>query len=209
MRYILTVLWITIFLSFCTKAMAIENPDYTVVMTDDKFELRDYPSMILAEVKVTGDRDEAANKGFRKLAAFIFGDNQPSAKIKMTAPVIQRPESAKIAMTAPVLQTPDSDGTWKVNFMMPAKYTMETLPQPTDGDIRVFKTQPYRTVSIRFSGRGRVKNLKKHQDKLDSFVAERGLIITSGPEYAFYNPPITPPMFRRNEIHYRVAVPSN
>lgn len=197
------------------KAMAIEKPDYTVVLTDEKFEIRDYPEMVLAEVTVTGDRDKAANRGFRKLAAFIFGDNQPNAKIDMTSPVVQTPQiaedakSEKIAMTAPVMQTPDENGQWVVNFMMPAEYSMETLPKPTDGDIRIFKTKPYRTVSIRFSGRGTMKNLKKQQDKLDNFVKEQGLVVTGGPEYAFYNPPIVPPMFRRNEVHYRVSAPSN
>jgi hypothetical protein len=205
MRYILTSLLLAFSLLSGAKAMAIEKPNYTVVMSEDKFEVREYPPMMLAEVKVTGNRDQAANRGFRKLAAFIFGDNTPNSKIAMTAPVMQKPESQKIAMTAPVMQTPNADGKWTVNFMMPSEYSMETLPKPTDSDIRIYMSEPYRTVSIRFSGRGKMKNLNKHQAKLDEFVAAQGLKIVGGPEYAFYNAPFVPPFLRRNEVHYRLA----
>ena len=205
MRYILTSLLLAFSLLSGAKAMAIEKPNYTVVMSEDKFEVREYPPMMLAEVKVTGNRDQAANRGFRKLAAFIFGDNTPNSKIAMTAPVMQKPESQKIAMTAPVMQTPNANGKWTVNFMMPSEYSMETLPKPTDGDIRIYMSEPYRTVSIRFSGRGKMKNLNKHQAKLDEFVAAQGLKIVGGPEYAFYNGPFVPPFLRRNEVHYRLA----
>ena len=210
MRYILITLVLAFSLLSGVKAMAIEKPNYTVEMTEGKFEVRQYPPMMLAEVKVTGDRNQAANRGFRKLAAFIFGDNTPNAKIAMTAPVVQTPQnqkakSEKIAMTAPVVQTPNSEGRWTVNFMMPSEYSMDSLPKPTDGDIRIYMTEPYRTVSIRFSGRGRMKNLNKHQAKLDEFVSAQGLKIVGGPEYAFYNAPFVPPFLRRNEVHYRLA----
>ena len=215
MRYILAGFIFMLSIAFAEKAMAIEKPDYTVAMSEGKFEIRDYPEMLLAEVTVSGDRNQAANRGFRKLAAFIFGDNQPNSKIAMTSPVTQTPQEVqdlknqKIAMTAPVMQVPDENGQWLVNFMMPSEYSMDTLPKPIDEDIRIFKTEPYRTVSIRFSGRGTMKNLQKQQDKLDIFVKEQGLTVSGEPEYAFYNPPIVPPMFRRNEVHYRVTEPSN
>lgn len=205
MRYILLGLLLAISLLSGDKAMAIEKPNYTVEMEEGKFEVRSYPPMMLAEVKVTGDRDQAANRGFRKLAAFIFGDNQPNAKIAMTSPVVQKPESQKIAMTAPVVQSPNADGKWTVNFMMPSKYSMETLPKPTDGDIRIYMSEPYRTVSIRFSGRSKMKNLNKHRAKLDAFVSKKDLKIVGEPEYAFYDAPFVPPFLRRNEVHYRLA----
>jgi len=209
MRYILLSLMLVFSAAFGPKAMATEKPNYTVAMSEGKFEVRDYPAMLLAEVKVTGDRNQAANRGFRKLAAFIFGDNQPNAKIAMTSPVTQTPKSAKIAMTAPVMQTPDTSGEWTINFMMPSEYSMDTLPRPTDSDIRIFETKPYRTVSIRFSGRGGMKSLNKHQTQLDEFVTAQGLQITGGPEYAFYDAPFVPPILRRNEVHYRLAETSN
>jgi hypothetical protein len=38
---------------------------------------------------------------------------------------------SKIAMTAPVTQQ-GSDNTWRVRFIMPSRYTMETLPKPNN-----------------------------------------------------------------------------
>ncbi len=203
------------FMSISSSASATEKPQYVVAETDDKIEIRDYPVMLLAEVTVSGDRGTAANRGFRKLAAFIFGDNQAKSKISMTSPVVQTSQqetvktesvkSEKISMTAPVVQKPSLDGTWKVNFMMPSKYSKETLPIPLDTDIRIFETAPYRTVSLRFSGSASINNIRKHQEKLNAYMSTKGMTALSGPEYAFYDAPFVPPMFRRNEVHYRIT----
>ena len=92
-------------------AMAVEEPGFETVVSDGAFEVRDYPSLIVAEVTVSGEQREAANAGFRLLAAYIFGGNTTKASIAMTAPVAQEPAGEKIAMTAPVTQTP-SAGEW-------------------------------------------------------------------------------------------------
>jgi len=194
---------------FPTPAKATEKPQYTVIESHNEIEIRDYPSMLLAEVKVYGDRDRAANQGFRKLAAFIFGDNTNNNTIAMTSPVTQSPSSTKIAMTSPVVQTPYGDRTWTVNFMMPSEYSIETLPVPIDNDIKIYESQPYRTISLRFSGRSTEQNIKRHQKQLEAYIAETGADVLSGPEYAFYDAPFVLPMLRRNEVHYRVALASN
>lgn len=82
---------------------------------------------------------------------------------------------------------------------------LETLPKPTDQDIRIYNTETYPTVSRRFSGRGAFKNLAKHENKLRSWVDANNLQISGEPEYPFYNPPFLPPMFRRNEVHFRIV----
>ena len=201
----ITIFLITFFfLTTFQSAMAIETPNYTVKMSHNNYEIRSYPSMLVAEVTVMGDRDQASTRGFRKLAAFIFGDNISSESISMTSPVSQRKVSEKIAMTSPVLQKQTEKGQWIVNFMMPGKYNKQSLPVPLDDDIRIIETEPYSTVSIRFSGSASKRNLKDHQNKLDEFLLSRKIDITGEPEYAFYDAPFVPPMFRRNEIHYRI-----
>ncbi len=50
----------------------IEEPSYTVVEKRDGYELRDYAPYIVAEVEVTGTRDQSMNQGFRLLADYIF-----------------------------------------------------------------------------------------------------------------------------------------
>ena len=88
-------------------AMAIEEPAFKVISKSGSFEIRQYAAMLVAETMVEGDMDEASNRGFRRIADYIFGNNQAaqggtSAKIAMTAPVTVEPQSEKIAMTAPV-----------------------------------------------------------------------------------------------------------
>jgi hypothetical protein len=50
----------------------IEEPSYTVVEQRDGYELRDYAPYIVAEVEVSGTRDQSMNQGFRLLADYIF-----------------------------------------------------------------------------------------------------------------------------------------
>jgi len=194
-------------------AHAIEKPKYTVVMEDEKFEFREYPSMLIAEVTVKGDRKEAANKAFKQLAGFIFGDNQARTKMAMTAPVTQRPAdleeleipSEKIAMTAPVTQTQTEAGVWVVNFMMPAEYSRETLPVPDDKTITIRETEPYKAITIRFKGKWKTSTMERRTKQLENYAASKGLKIVGPPDYAFYDPPFMPGFMRRNEVHFRLA----
>lgn len=41
--------------------------------------------------------------------------------------------STKIAMTAPVAAEISGTGQYKVSFVMPSKYTLDTLPKPGEG----------------------------------------------------------------------------
>ncbi|MFA6600591.1 MAG: heme-binding protein [Candidatus Omnitrophota bacterium] len=178
----------------------IETPPYQVIQSAEKIEVREYAPMIVAEVEVAGERGKAINAGFRILADYIFGNNAPGQSIAMTAPVIQQ-KGEKIAMTTPVSQTRDGD-LWKVRFTMPSSYTLETLPKPNNPAIKILSVPGQRTVAIRFSGFWTDRNLRKHSEKLDAFIQDRGLKTVGDPIYAFYNPPWTLPFFRRNEVIY-------
>ncbi|MEM6414351.1 MAG: heme-binding protein [Pseudomonadota bacterium] len=204
-------------------AMADEElPRYAVVEDfGGGAEIRLYAPMILAEVDVKGSRSEAATAGFRILAAYIFGKNKKQEEIGMTAPVTQVPPeseqseapvatenddaSEKIEMTAPVTQVPNAKGDangWTITFLMPARYTMETLPLPIDERIRIRQTEPQRAIVLRFSGRITDKNMRKHREELDEIIASRGLQTLGKPIYAYYNGPFTPFFLRRNEVMY-------
>jgi SOUL heme-binding protein len=56
----------------------VEQPNYTVVESNGKFEIRDYAPMIVAETDVTGTRQAAIREGFRTIAGYIFGNNLTS-----------------------------------------------------------------------------------------------------------------------------------
>jgi hypothetical protein len=183
----------------------VERPKYKVVLSSDNIELRDYAPMIVAEAEVTGERRVAIGKGFRLIADYIFGNNTASEKVAMTAPVSQQ-ASQKIAMTAPVTQQGEGNS-WKVYFVMPSKYTMETLPKPNNPAVRLKQVPGKRFAVIRFSGMGGEDSLKRHTKELDEFLSAKGLTPLSQPTYAFYNPPWTLPFMRRNEV--LVEVPPN
>jgi len=184
----------------------VKEPAYSIVQKEDNFELRAYEPMIVAQVQMTGDRRQAINDGFKILADYIFGNNDGGGKIAMTAPVIQQPEAgAKIAMAAPVTQQGGSNS-WKVDFIMPAEYTMETLPKPVDKHISILQKPSYKVAVARFSGFATEGALESNEKDLLRWMTDKALKAgTDIPVYAFYNPPWTLPFLRRNEVMIPVA----
>ena len=176
----------------------VEQPTYQVESSLDSFEIRRYAPMILAEVTLDGSREESISAGFRLLADYIFGNNVVEQRIAMTAPVEQK-RSKKIAMTAPVQQQ-EANGTWTVSFVMPAQYSMKTLPKPIDKRVLLREVSAKRYVAITFSGTSSEANIKEHEKRLQAYVDANQLSSVGSPKYAFYNPPWTLPFLRRNEI---------
>lgn len=182
----------------------VEQPDYKVVTSEENIEIRDYPPMILAEVEVSGERKQAISEGFKILADYIFGNNTSNKKMEMTAPVTNE-LSEKMAMTAPVLQELHMDK-WKVRFVMPKKYSLETLPKPNSKDVILIPLAPRRFAVIRFSGLADDENINQNTDKLKAYILARTLKPIGEPILAFYNPPWTVPFLRRNEVMIEIGV---
>ena len=195
-------------IGFSTFAMATEEPAYTVAKElAPGIELRDYAPMLIAEVEVrTNDFSEAGSAGFKPLAGYIFGNNSRRDRIGMTAPVQQSAEGERIGMTAPVGRTQSEEG-WLVSFVMPARYTKETLPEPRDPSIRV-REIPARSVAvIRFSGRWSTESFEEQQALLLDTLLEAKIQTKGAPWSAQYNPPWTPGFMRRNEILVEIERP--
>jgi hypothetical protein len=165
-----------------------EMPPYTVERTEGSREIRAYGPHLLAEVRVSGGREGAIQAGFRVLAGYIFGGND---------------SGEKIAMTVPVAQTPAGD-TWTVSFMMPARYTKDTLPIPRTDAIRFVEAAPSRQVVERFSGLPASDDLAARAEALRDWAEAQGLTIIAGPHYYFYDAPMTLPWNRRNEVAFTI-----
>lgn len=176
----------------------VEQAKYELMESQDKIEIRNYSPMIVAEVEVSGERKEAINKGFRLIADYIFGNNTTKENVAMTSPVIQE-TSQKIAMTSPVTQE-GTEGKWKVRFVMPASYTIDNLPKPNNTEVNLKNIPNKYFVVIRFSGLASQENLKENTDLLNAFIKEKNFKPISNETYAFYNPPWTIPILRRNEV---------
>jgi hypothetical protein len=200
MKHSICMILATAVIIFGAKdAMAIEEASYNVLKKDNHFEIRDYAPHILAETIVEGDLEEAGNMAFNRLFRYISGGNRSRDKVAMTAPVSQEPMGDKIKMTAPVGQQ-RVQGKWAVSFMMPALYTLETLPEPEDPKVTLRQVPARRMAAVRYSGFWSEKNYLHYKSALESWINERGLKMAGEAIWARYNPPFTPWFLRRNEI---------
>ena len=176
----------------------VEKPDYKVIQSEQNIEIRQYEPMIIAEVEVDGKREDAIRDGFRLLADYIFGNNTVQQAISMTAPVQQK-ENQKIAMTAPVQQQ-SMGKSWRMSFVMPSKYRLDSLPVPNNNRVRLKEILTKKFVVIEFSGTNSNENVTKHENQLMNYIEANQINIIGSPKYAFYNAPWTLPFLRRNEV---------
>lgn len=189
-------------------AMATEEAKYKVVLREQDFEVREYEPHIIAETLVDGDFDKAGNKAFSRLFKYISGNNKSRQKIEMTAPVAQGAGSEKIDMTSPVGQQ-EADGRWAVSFMMPASYSLETLPEPQDPEVVLRQVPARHIAAVRYSGFWSEEGYMLNRDKLETWIKKNRFRVVGGPIWARYDPPFMPWFLRRNEILVPIAYPSD
>lgn len=168
----------------------VEQPKYEVVDASGAIEVRTYAPMVIAEVETTGERRPAIEEGFRRIAAYIFGRNASGAKIAMTAPVAQQAVGAQ---------------QWTVSFVMPAQYSLATLPAPGDSGVRLVPVPARRLIVITFRGTATAELIAAKTRELRDYAAAKGIKATGEPLLAFYNPPWTLPILRRNEVLLAIA----
>jgi hypothetical protein len=193
--------------------MALEEPKYTVIESASPFELRQYAPMIIAEVTVDGDMSDAGSRGFRLIAGYIFGKNQSKTKladskenekIAMTVPVTMEPASEKIAMTAPVTMENQkiNANEWRMFFVMPSQYTLETLPTPLSPEVKLKEIPPQRKAVISFTGFNSEEKTREKAEELRLWMKSKNLTPLGQPQLARYNPPWSIPFLRRNEVMF-------
>ncbi len=200
MKLVIQIIFVVaITLTGARQAMAIEEASYQVVVKDGQFEVRKYAAHVLAETLVDGTLEKAGSKAFDRLFRYISGDNQSRNKVAMTAPVSQERAREKIKMTAPVSQQRVQDK-WAVSFMMPAEYTLKTLPVPSNPSVTLRQVPERRMAVVRYSGFWGEARYLDHKLALESWIRAKGFTAAGEPVWARYNPPFTPWFMRRNEI---------
>ncbi len=161
-----------------------EEQKYTVVRAYKDFEIRFYPSAVIATI--TSDAktyNELSGPGFQKLAGYIFGGNE---------------ENMNIAMTSPVhMDVNDSVST--MSFVMPSEYTEKTLPKPNDPGVNIINTEDEYVAAIRFGGFASDQDRKFYTDKLQSLLKENSITTVGHYRFLGYDPPYQM-TDRRNEI---------
>ncbi len=178
------------------------EPTYRLELHTERYDIRVYEPYFVAEVIVSGPAESASSEGFRLLAAYIFGGNGGSQKLAMTAPVTRSPVT--LPMTVPVTQSPDAGG-FRVRFVMPAGYTVATLPVPNDSRVKLREIPAQRVAVRRYSGRWTEENSAEHVAALRASLAAAGLTAHGAPILARYNAPYVLPFLRRNEVWLSLA----
>lgn len=174
------------------------QPDYTVVSNEDGIEIRRYQPFLIASTNPTQTGDPGLRNGFRTLAGYIFGGNQPGESLAMTAPVLQQNEPGEsLPMTAPVLQNADS---MRMAFVMPAERSLSDLPKPKSEAVSLSSVDWGEVAAIRFAGRGKQARFKEAETTLRQALNEKGRTARSPALYAQYNSPSAFPPMRRNEV---------
>jgi len=181
----------------------IEEPQYQVISSNNVYEVRQYQPYIIAETTVSGTYDEAMSAGFRNIADYIFGNNTSSEKIAMTAPVAddlgEGAQSEKIAMTVPVIAQGDATER-TISFVMPSKYTFETIPKPNTSFVLLREIQTKKVAVLRYSWYTNEKRIKEKSELLLNALTENGVSVIGNVSSARYNPPFSIPLLLRNEV---------
>jgi hypothetical protein len=178
-----------------------EEPRFTVVERVGDIEIRQYGNRLAADVVVTGDEEDARNKGFRLLADYIFGNNTKKTGIAMTAPVAtQSAGSESIAMTAPVATARGPGNTWRVRFFMPSSYTLDTLPKPNNAAVQIVEVPGDTMAVLRFSNSRSAERIVEKTNELVRGLEKTRWVAAGEPVTWLYDPPWTLPFFRRNEV---------
>ena len=173
---------------------AYESAEYKVVESDGKFEVREYPDLML--VATTTKLDAQGRDGsFMKLFRYISGANESEKKISMTTPVF--------------MENDKEDSAVQMGFVMPKDIAVEGVPAPTGEGVDVRKRAGGRFAVLRFSGQLTTKSAKESEAKLRTWMATKGFVAddsveSSGVETAGYDPPFTPGPLRRDEVLIRL-----
>ncbi len=182
---------------------SLEAPSYTVVEKKSGYEIRQYEPYIVAETVVnSSDYRGDLNQGFRLVAGYIFGNNTTKEKISMTTPVLEQPgdSNEKIAMTVPVLEAQTNNATRTIAFVLPSKYTLDTLPTPNNDLVTLREVGAQKVAVLRFTWYGTAERVAKKKADLLSLLEADNIVVTGEPQAAFYNPPLSMPLTLRNEI---------
>jgi hypothetical protein len=102
-------------------------------------------------------------------------------------------------MTAPV-GIESAGNQWTVSFVMPAEYTLASLPKPLDPQVKIREVPAEKRAVITFSGFYNAEKVQEKTQALRDWMKLKNLRPTGEPQFARYNPPWTLPFMRRNEV---------
>lgn len=182
-RSITSIVLLTL-LSKTIMASSIEKQKYRLVESEKEYEIRYYPSAMLATVYSSAKSyRQISTPGFRTLAGFIFGGNESNTKIAMTSPV----------------HMDINDSVSTMSFVMPSKYDEQSLPSPSDSRVKLEKSQAEYVAVLKFGGYANDEKIKRYTGKLREALEKKDISYSGNFRYLGYNPPYQF-IGRKNEI---------
>ncbi len=183
---ILTIIAATRLLA-AERSSGIEEYPYTVLQSYPGFEVRLYEKAIFARTYVDAETYRAGSgNGFRTLASYIFGGNERSEGIAMTAPVAMRWDEGMV-----------------MEFMMPSQYTLETLPAPNRSNIELYEKPEVVMAGLSFGGWANDRKISNKIEELSNYLEKHGIRHTGQFQFFGYSSPYQM-INRRNDIVVQV-----
>ncbi|MFC5970477.1 SOUL family heme-binding protein [Halomarina salina] len=201
-----------------------ERVPFTTVRTVDGVEIREYPALVVVETTAASEPE-----AFDRLARYLSGANESRTDVSMTAPVRSYAEGRgatgavtsaatataatgarratapirlhgmSVATTSPVRSATVGDRV-TMGFYLPDSYTGASAPRPTNSQVAL-RAQPPRRLAVRpFSWWATDDRTRGEERALLSTLAEHDLTPASDPVVFQYDPPLTPPFLRENEV---------
>lgn len=169
----------------------IEKQKYWVIKKESEFEIRYYPPAIFATIRSSAKSyRELSSSGFRKIAGYIFGNNESGSKIAMTSPVhidINNRESS-------------------MSFVMPSAFDLEKLPRPSDQSVEIHESPAEYTAAIEFGGYANDDKIQEYANQLLRALNKKGIKTKGNVRYLGYNPPYQF-IGRKNEVMVAIELP--
>lgn len=180
---------IFVLLACALTSCAIEEPAFESIRKEGNFEVRKYAAIpiVSAPMEGMGKRDDS----FRSLFRYISGANAQKEKIAMTSPVFMENGEAK-----------EKPG--RMSFMIPAKVSEKGAPAPDAEAVAVSEIGGGTFAVLRFKGWKDDAKREQATADLGKLITEAALKPIGKPFFAYYDPPWTPEVMRRNEVWQRV-----
>ena len=111
-------------------------------------------------------------------------------------------------MTTPVTQM-ENNGVMTMQFYLPSNLNVGNAPEPSRSDIELVVIEGGYYAVTKYSGRITDKNFIKHRNLLENQLEDDKISVLSTSIRATYNGPFTLPMFRRNEVMFKIDYETN
>jgi len=167
------------------------TPAYEPIARHGEVEVRSYPFRIEARTELLDatELEEAVDRGYGRLACYLFGVNAGDEVLPMATPVL----------------TTMRDGVFATSFVLAPHRPMAALPRPTDMRVELREVPAKTIAAYRFRGSLTRQNLELQERQFLRGLVDAGLVARGSVTFASYDSPFTLPSLRRNELWIEIV----